>query len=270
MITSTANPTIKQIRRLRDRKERQQSGCFYLEGLHIVGEAVASGWPIETLVYAPERMTSIFGQQTVEAHLANGGQVLEVSAAVFDNLSEKDGPQGLAAVARQRWVDLEDIHPQTGDTWIALDSVADPGNLGTILRTCDSVGGRGVILLDQSTDPYDPGAVRGSMGALFACPLTRCSFADFARWKKTNQVNLVGTSDKAAQDYHRFAYPDPLMILMGSERQGLQEMHLTLCDAVVAIPMLGCSDSLNLAVATALVAYEAYNHRRDSQQARGA
>ncbi|NCU19954.1 hypothetical protein EOM89_04270 [Candidatus Falkowbacteria bacterium] len=84
-------------------------------GLHIVGEAVASGWPIETLVYAPERMTSIFGQQTVEAHLANGGQVLEVSAAVFDNLSEKDGPQGLAAVARQRWVDLEDIHPQTGD-----------------------------------------------------------------------------------------------------------------------------------------------------------
>jgi TrmH family RNA methyltransferase len=265
MITSPANPTIKQIRKLRERKERQQSGSFYLEGLHIVGEAVTLSWPLETLIYAPERMTSIFGRQTVDAFIAKGGSVLEVSGAVFDSLSEKDGPQGLAAVAKQRWSALDSIAPAGGDLWIALDSVADPGNLGTIMRTCDAVGGKGVMLLDQSTDPYDPSAVRGSMGALFACQLVRCNFPEFSAWKRAVNIPVIGTSDKAAQDYHSYPYPDPFVLLMGSERQGLQEMHLNLCDAVVAIPMLGRSDSLNLAVATALVAYEAYNHHRDQR-----
>ena len=263
MITSTSNPAIKQIRKLRDRKERQRTGKFYLEGLHIIGEAIDTNWPIDTLISAPERMTSIFGQETIDKHLQRGGNVLEVSGAVFDYLSEKDGPQGLAAVASQVWYSLEEVDVKAGQTWIALDSVADPGNLGTILRTCDAVGGSGVILLDQSTDPYDPGSVRGSMGALFSCKLIKASFLEFSQWKKRLTVPVIGTSDKATANYHHFAYPDPLVILMGSERKGLLEMHLNLCDAVVSIPMTGKSDSLNLAVATALVCYEVYNFRQD-------
>lgn len=269
MITSTSNLMIKQIRKLRDRKERQRTGKFYLEGLRIIGEAVAAEWPIDMLVYAPERMTSAFGQETIEYHRQHGGNVLEVSGSVFDYLSEKDGPQGLAAVASQVWYSLEEITVEAGQMWVALNSVADPGNLGTILRTCDAVGGKGVILLDQSTDPYDPGSVRGSMGALFSCKLIKASFAEFSRWKKNSRVSVIGTSDKAAQNYHSFEYPDPLILIMGSERQGLQETYLNLCDAVVAIPMSGKSDSLNLAVATALVCYEAYNFRQDQTLAGG-
>ena len=127
----------------------------------------------------------------------------------------------------------------------------------------DAAGGQGVILLDQSTDPYDPSAVRGSMGAIFSQQLVKTSAVQFAEWKKYSGVPVIGTSDKAASDYHRAVYPSRLVLLMGSERQGLQEQHLAICDQVVRIPMVGNSDSLNLAVATALVVYEVYNHWRD-------
>lgn len=263
MITSTSNPTIKFIRKLDDRKERRQTGMFVVEGLRNVGEAVQKGWEIETLIIAPELLVSLFGQQLVEQAAAKGITVIEVSKGVFEALSIKEGPQGIAAVGRQRWMQLEDVHLKNGDTWIALDSVQDPGNLGTILRTSDAAACRGVILLDQSTDPYDPGAIRASMGAIFAQPVVKTTYADFARWKRERQAVVVGTSDKAQLDYHSFEYPPALVVLMGSERQGLLEDHIALCDAVVSIPMRGTSDSLNLAVATGLIIYEIFNQRRD-------
>lgn len=266
MITSSSNPTIKFIRKLSDRKERRQTGMFFVEGLRTVGEAVQRGWDIETLVVAPELLVSLFGQQLVEQVAAMGSTVIEVSEDVFLSLSIKEGPQGIAAVGHQRWTQLEDVHLKAGDTWIALDSVQDPGNLGTILRTSDAAGCRGVILMDQSTDPYDPGAIRASMGAIFSQPVVKTTYADFAHWKREHQSIVVGTSDKAPQDYHEFKYPSALVVLMGSERQGLLEQHLAICDAVVSIPMRGTSDSLNLAVATGLMIYEIFNQRRDQGQ----
>src|SRR5574340_25476 len=263
MITSTSNPTIKFIRKLGERKERRQSGMFFVEGLRSVGEAVQRGWDLDTLIVAPELLVSLFGQQLVE-QAANGGcEVVEVSQEVFQSLSLKEGPQGIAAIGRQRWTQLEDVHLRSGDTWIVLDSVQDPGNLGTILRTSDAAGCRGVILLDQSTDPYDPNAIRASMGAIFSQPVVKTTQAEFAQWKRERQAVVVGTSDKAPQDYHEFEYPSALVVLMGSERQGLQEQHSAMCDAVVSIPMRGSSDSLNLAVATGLIIYEILNQRRD-------
>ena len=264
MITSLANPTIKQIRKLRDKKERQATGKFFIEGLRIVGDAIASDWPVDQLVYSPERMTSLFGQQTVQTFVDRGGEALEVSGAVFDSISLKDGPQGLGALVSQRWLPLDEVQVASGDTWVALDFIADPGNLGTILRTCDAVGAKGILLLDQSTDPFDPAAVRASMGALFSCGLVKTSFAAFSAWKKREVVPVYGTSDKSSRDYHFCDYPDRLVVLMGSERQGLQEQHVQLCDEIVSIPMNGTGDFLNLAVATALVVYEAYNHHRDN------
>ena len=168
---------------------------------------------------------------------------------------------------RQRWKKLEEIDfplrsGVSSSTWVALDSVADPGNLGTIMRTHDAVGGEGIILLDQSTDPYDPSAARASMGALFTQSLVKASFAQFREWKQQVGVPVIGTSDAAAVDYTAYRYPARMVLLMGSERQGLQDHHLALCDEVVSIPMAGRSDSLNLAVATAVVLYEIFNQRR--------
>jgi len=262
LVTSAANPRIKQFRKLRDRKERQATGLFSIEGLRIVAEAAEQSAAFESLVVAPELLTSEFGQELVGKIAATGVTVLEVSAPVFESISLKEGPAGLAAVIHQRWASLENVQPNTQRTWVALDSVADPGNLGTILRTHDAVGGVGVILLDHSTDPYDPTSIRASMGAVFTQTLVRASFEAFAEWKEQRRARLVGTSDKAAADYAAYHYPPDLVILMGSERQGLQERHLRLCDEVVAIPMRGSSDSLNLAVATGVVLYEVHNQRR--------
>lgn len=267
MITSSNNDRIKSIRKLHERKARQESGQFFIEGLRIVAEAIEQGARIDTLVVAPELLKSPFGKGLVETQREVGTPILEVSEEVFQRISMKEGPQGIAAVVQQRWLPLEAVRlepgtPKGNGTWVALDSVADPGNLGTILRTIDAVGGRGVILLDQSTDPYDPSATRASMGALFAQSLVRATFAEFADWKRQNNYPVIGTSDKAQTDYHAYSYPSALILLMGSERQGLQEQHLALCDTVVSIPMLGKSDSLNLAVATAVVLYEILNQRR--------
>ncbi len=272
MITSLANERIKAIRKLQDRKARQESGLFTIEGLRIVAEAVeqakAGQVKIDTLIVAPELLKSTFGRDLVAEQVERGVPVLEVSPEVFERISLKEGPQGLAAVVRQNWISLEEarlVVRQTlaSNTWVALDAVADPGNLGTILRTHDAVGGQGVILLDQSTDPYDPAAVRGSMGALFSQSLVRASFREFTDWKRSQGYPVVGTSDKARVDFHAYTYPPALVLLMGSERHGLQEHHLALCDEVVRIPMLGKSDSLNLAAATAVVLYEILNQRRD-------
>lgn len=264
MITSPANERIKRIRRLQDRKGREESGCFYLEGLRIVGEAIEAGARFEELVVAEELLRSEYGKGLVERFHAQGAPILFVSRDVFERLALKEGPQGIAAVVQQNWTSLEEVQVAPGKPWVALDSIADPGNLGTILRTNDAAGGQGVILLDQSTDPYDPTAVRASMGALFDQQIVRCSLEAFSRWKKHHQITVVGTSGEAELDYHTFTYPDQLILLMGSERQGLQPRHLEICDHLVRIPMVGKSDSLNLAVATAVTLYEVFNQRRDA------
>jgi RNA methyltransferase, TrmH family len=263
IITSTSNPQIKTIRKLRERKERQESGLFFIEGLRIVAEAISQQAQIEFLIVAPDLLSSDFGRELLKQETQKGSRILEVSADVFESLASKEGPQGLAAVLRQSIFPLEQVKLLNNDLWVALDAVADPGNLGTILRTLDAVGGQGVILLEQCTDPYDLTSVRASMGALFDLKIVKSSFEAFAAWKQNNEVALIGTSGAAQQDYHLTHYPQPFVLLMGSERHGLLEKHLRLCDAVVSIPMMGKSDSLNLAVSTAIVLYEVFNQRRD-------
>lgn len=260
MITSTSNPLIKQVRGLRQRKERQASGLCYVEGLRIVTEALQQGAELETLLVAPELLVSKFGLELVQEARTRGFSVVEVSERVFKSFTLKEGPQGLAAVVRQRWHSLEAVSEE-GTLWVALSEVADPGNLGTILRTGDAVGAKGVILLDDTTDPYDPTAIRASMGAVFSQMLVRCSFQAFAVWKAKKGFPLVGTSDKAEKAYRQVKYPERLVLLMGSERHGLTEEQWKLCDEVVCIPMVGRSDSLNLAVATGIVLYEIFHQR---------
>ena len=256
MITSRANPTIKAIRALRQRKEREATGRFWIEGIRIVAEAIQMGAALETLVVAPELLYSAFARELVDAQQTAGCNILAVSADVFASLSGKDGPQGLAAVGQQRWHTLTDLDPAAGLGWIALYAISDPGNLGTILRTSDAVGGAGVILLGDCTDPYDPATARASMGALFTQKLVKTSWAAFATWQHMSGWAVVGAADSAPTPYRTLRYPSPLILLMGSEREGLSGEQQAMCDALVSIPMRGQADSLNLAVATGVLLYE--------------
>jgi TrmH family RNA methyltransferase len=257
IISSISNPRIKYIRSLEHRQEREQTGQFFIEGIRIVGEAVQMEAGVETMVYAPDLLRSQFALDLVQTQQERGVLCLEVTPEVFKSLSAKDGPQGIAAVVRQRWERLEGVRLADELCWVALDEAQDPGNIGTILRTGDAVGSAGLILLGNSADPYDPVALRASMGAVLSQRLVKASFAEFVYWKQ--DYTVIGTSGASATSCRNVMYPRPVVLLMGSERQGLSQQQQAVCDLVVSIPMVGRSDSLNLAVATGVILYELFH-----------
>lgn len=256
MITSTSNERIKMIRKLREKKYRAESGLFFLEGIRITIEALNDPASISELIVARELLVNEKARETIREAEEKGIPILEVSGEVFQAISGKDGPQGLAAVGIQRWHTLEESCNPLEGIWIALYQVADPGNLGTILRTLDGMGGRGIFLIDNCTDPYDSSAIRASMGSVFTKKLIKLNSEEFTSWVgKTNQ-KVVGTADSASADYRNADYAMDMILLMGSEREGLSVELSGCCESIVSIPMMGNADSLNLAVASSIMLYE--------------
>lgn len=262
-ITSKQNETIKSMRSLLDSKARASSGLFLAEGLRAVIQAKQSSARIERIVYNPEELVSNLGRQTLQDAEAAGIPLLEVSSEVLDSLARKEKPQGILAVVHQNWQKLSDIlEPPTG-LWIGLDAIQNPGNLGTILRISDAVGASGLILLENSTDPYDPVAVKASMGSIFTVPIYKATHDELLTWlREHSNLKTIGTSDQGAQDFSLFTYPADCLLLMGSERQGLSDSLIAACSDTVAIPMAGACDSLNIAVATGIIAYQTYLQKR--------
>lgn len=261
-ISSFANPKIKLIRKLQDKKQRQSSGLYYIEGLRIVGDALQHQADFESVYYAPELMRSEFGLDVIKQCKNMGIEVYEVPAAIFTHFANKEHPQGIAAIMKMQPQKSPVISAQERQIWVGLDAVADPGNLGTIFRTQDAVAGAGIFLLGNCTDPYDPAVLRGSMGAFYTQPFYNMDVNALSNWKNQNQVMIVGTSDAVAKDYQSFIYPRQMILLMGSEREGLHQEYRELCDEVVSIPMAGYADSLNLSIAAAVVLYEIFNQHR--------
>lgn len=261
-ISSRNNPLIKAIRALAGRKERERSETYFVDGLHLVAAAVQQGAPIERCVVALELLDSTFGRELLGEIVARGVARLDVTADVFASLAAREHAQGLGLVLRQRWHALDQLDAAAGRCWVALDTVQYPGNLGAILRTCDAVGAAGAILLGNTADPYDPAAVRASVGAIFAQRLGRASFDEFRAWAGQHGAQVVGTSPAAPRDYRSVAYRAPVVLLMGSEPRGFVAAQQDGCDEVVTIPMVGQGDSLNLAVAAGVVLYEIFNQLR--------
>jgi TrmH family RNA methyltransferase len=255
-ITSLANPVVKDIRGLALAKNRKASGLFVAEGLKLVADAVETGWAIRTLVHAGNVAGQPLVSRLAAATHARGGTVLSVSEAVLAKISRRDNPQTVIGVFEQRLTPAAAIHPEEGDVWIALEAVRDPGNLGTIIRTADAVGAAGVILIGDTVDPFSTEAVRATMGSIFAVPLARASGAQFAalaaRWGGT----IVGTHLAATADYRAVDYRTPVLLVMGGEQAGLTAEASKAARTLVKIPMAGKADSLNLAVATAVMLFE--------------
>jgi TrmH family RNA methyltransferase len=221
-----------------------------------VGEASAAG-AIECLCYTPDRLTSDFAWRLIAAERARGTPCYPLAAPAFAVLAQKERPAGLLAVARQPRARLEDLYPGSFPWGVALVSPQDPGNIGTVLRTIAAVGASGLLLLDHSADPYHPGSVRASMGALFSRPVVQAPFPDFVRWAKAGGYRIYGTSARAARDYRSVAhYPRPLVLLLGNEQKGLTPQQTAACDEMVRLPMHGPVTSLNLAVAAGVMLYE--------------
>ncbi len=255
-ISSRRNPLVKQARALRQRKERQTTGLFLVEGIHHVGEAVEADWEIETLLYAPQLLTSDFAHGLVEEQSRAGVRCHPLSAELFAWLAGKENPQGILAIARQRNLTRGRLTPRNFSWGAAAVSPQDPGNVGSILRTIDAVGADGLFLLDGGVDPYHPSAVRASMGALFWKPVVQASFDDFMIWARKNGYRLVGSSSHAATDYRNVKHANaPTILVLGNEQKGLTPKQAGSCDLVVSIPMHGRTSSLNLAIAAGVLLY---------------
>jgi len=260
-----SNQHVKEIKHLKERKYRSETSLCYIEGIRIVYEAILQGIGFNEILISPELSRSDIIIEIQAKAKANGIPITELSKEVFESISTKDGPQGLAAVVKQKWFSLEEIS-KLSRSWVALYEAADPGNLGTILRTCDGVGASGVILIGNCTDPYDPTAVRASMGAVFSQKIIKSTIEEFSKWVTENSRIVIGTSDHAQIDYRKVNYVSDTILLMGSERQGIPVDLEKICDDIVSIPMRGSCDSLNLAVATSILLYEVYRNIKEKDK----
>lgn len=255
-ITSLTNPLVKDIRALAMKKVREETGRFIGEGLKLVTDALEENWPIAAIAYAPAVRDQPHVAKAAAAVRARGGDVLEMSEAVLAKITHRDNPQMVVGVFGQRLKPLAEVKVGEGEVWVALEQVRDPGNLGTIIRTVDSVGAKGVILVGETCDPFSFETVRATMGSLFHVPLAKTGRDAFLAWAKTTGVRLVGTHLKATHDYRKVESRAPTVLVMGNEQAGMTDDMTGACDVRVKIPMAGRADSLNLAVATGVMLYE--------------
>jgi len=256
LISSHANPLIKQIRSLHQKKGREETGLFLVEGIHLVGDAVEAGWDLDALVYAPDLLTSDFAHHLVDEQSRRGGRCAALTRHLFTAIAEKDNPQGILAIVHQRRVPLKNVTPESIAFGVAAVSPQDPGNVGTILRTLEAVGADGLFLLDGGVELYHPSVVRASMGTLFRMLVIQASFDEFMQWRAKNGYQLVGSSAHAEADYREFRLGiKPTILLLGNEQKGLSPEQIAACDVVVSITMKGRGSSLNLAVAAGVLLY---------------
>jgi TrmH family RNA methyltransferase len=267
VITKDTNRHIEQIARLARRPERDRTGLYFAEGVRALARAVEQGHEVRSVVYVPSMLNHAFARRLVERLPDEGVETHAVAIEVFQRLSRLEEPQWVGVVIRQRWTPLDAVVPERGLCWVALESIRSPGNLGTILRTCEAVGTAGLIALGTGADPFDPSAVRASMGSIFSTTLVRASPGDLSQWATKVGAQLVATSPRADVDFRRFRYQSPLVIVMGGERSGLSAPLLGRCDAAVRIPMVGKTESLNVAIATGVLLYEVLGQRLAAQDA---
>jgi TrmH family RNA methyltransferase len=256
-ITSLTNDRVKAIRALEMRKVRKETGLFVAEGAALLVTARDNGFIPETIVYQAGSVESGIGRGLVTWALKEGTEVLEVSQAVLAKLSAKDNPQTMLGVFRQRFAaPPKPAAVAAGETWLALEEVRDPGNLGTIIRTCDAVGVSGVILAGNCCDPYSLEAIRATMGSIFAMPLVKLERSGLLDMMRAWPGDVVATDLDAREDFRKVDYRGPQLVVMGSEGPGLSPEVSEAATRRVKIPMSGQLDSLNLAIATALTLYQ--------------
>jgi TrmH family RNA methyltransferase len=257
-ISSLTNPTVKAVRALHMRKEREATGLFLAEGLKIAVEAVELGFRPRIVMHGRE---AVYHPQ-LRRVAAEAAETIEVSREILEKVSRKENPQAVVAVFEQRWAPLGAIAPAAAPCFVALHQVRDPGNLGTIIRTADAAGCGGVILVGDCVDPWSVEAVRATMGSVFAVPISRATEAEFLDWRAGWPGSVVGTLLSATVDHRRADYRSPVLLLMGNESQGLPPELAAACDVAVKIPMRGRADSLNLSVATGIMIYAATEGER--------
>ncbi|WP_338467888.1 RNA methyltransferase [Novosphingobium sp. ZN18A2] len=255
-ITGFSNPTVKFVRSLREKKHRKREGKFLAEGLRLLTDARECGRLPKMLLMAEGRDPHPLLDALEQAVEGAGGEVIELPGEILAKVTGKDNPQAVAGVFAEFDTRLDRIDRSAAPIWLVAHALRDPGNLGTMLRTGDAVGAGGLILIDDCADPFSVEAVRASMGAVFTQGIAQARWDEFLPWLRGGEGQLVAASLRDAQPYRGAPYAAPCFVMVGNESRGLPEEYEMACDLRVTMPMRGRADSLNAAVAGAVLAYE--------------
>jgi TrmH family RNA methyltransferase len=258
-VSSPQNNLIKLAKSLDRKKARTESGLFLAEGARHVGEGLDQGWHLEALLFSAAAEARPAVQALAQKALDVGARVARVTDRVLEAVAKRDNAQSVIGLFQQRLSGLATL--TDAPFIIALERIRDPGNLGTIMRTLDCIGGGGIVLLEESCDPFSVEAVRASMGSIFSAPVTKSDFAGFDAWRKDHGFKLIGTSLKGSQRHTDTDFGAKTVLLMGNEQSGIPDSWAEACDGLVRLPMSGRADSLNLAIATAVTGYEIWRQK---------
>ncbi len=255
MLTSVQNPLVKNLRKLQRAKYRQEQQIFLLEGTHLLEEACAAGWPLMTVCFTPE------WQQNHPGLLTQFGAAVHlqvVSPQVLQAIATTVHPDGVIAVARSRPPETLQLR----SLGLVLETIQDPGNLGTMIRTAAAAGAEGVLLSVDCVDLENPKVLRASAGQWFRLPMAVSpNLVQDLRVYQQQGWQLVATLPEAPQDYWAIDFGQPTLILLGNEGAGLSESLIALADQQARIPLQQGVESLNVAIAAALLLYEAQRQR---------
>ena len=262
LVTHALDPRFIALRALQNLQGRSRTGLYIIEGIRHVARAVEHNAPIEWIFVDTSVLSNPFGQKLARRLRKRGILGVRLSHPLYRDLTQAAEPQGIGAVVRQQWIHSTSVRVEPNSLWLAVESIESPGNLGTIVRTAEAAGVSGIFTLAIDCDPYDPAAVRATMGSLFSQTLIRCSVREFTDWAQAGGVAVVGSSPLALMDYRTLRYRFPAVLVIGSERRGISDQLKEAASFMVRIPMRGGCDSINAAVAAGVLLFEMSSQRR--------
>lgn len=266
LLTSLQNQKIKDVVHLREKRERDKTNSFIIEGYREILRATDANWKIDTLFICPELFLGTNEGALIEKITCQNGQIYQCTPQVFKKISYRDRPDGLIAIAPQRkpgWPELNKILKDSSlPFFVVAEAIEKPGNLGTILRSSDGVGVDALIICDRCTDIYNPNVVRASVGTLFTVPTFEMKGDETLAWLKKEGICILAATPQAEKEFTEVDLKKPLAIAVGTEQLGLSDKWMKEADLQVRIPMHGIADSLNVAMATTLLLYEVERQRK--------
>jgi len=261
VITSVHNPRLKNLVRLRDARHRRRSGFFLIEGERELSRALATGWTVQEVFFAPEHFRQPAAMDVVEAALEAGAEATQVSAEAFAKVAYRENPDGLLALAPTTDRSLETLEITAEAFFLVVEKVEKPGNLGALMRTANAAGAHALILCDAVCDRFNPNAIRASQGAFFDLPVVRADSAEALAWLKDKGISLVATTPSAERELWDHDLRGPVALAVGAESTGLSASWLE-AGATARLPMVGVTDSLNVSVAAGIALFEVVRQRR--------
>lgn len=256
-ITSTKNPLIKSLRALADRDVQEPDDRLVVEGVRMIEDILASGVAVEVILYDPTAMTGPRAVAVLDRARRQGVRLVTASARVVTMCSQVETAQGIIAVVAHPRAALSEVLASPQLILVIADRIQDPGNLGAIIRIADAAGATAVVTTTGSVDARNPKAVRATMGSLFHLPVASAPTPQLTAALRERRVRILLADPAGASDYTQVDYRSPIAIVLGNEGEGPDALWRTASPITVRIPVYGRADSLNVAVAAALLLYEA-------------